>query len=78
MKLSLDYTYNLIDVKEIEATDSILTLDEKYRKCQEKPQDVCTNEKFIAALRRKCQCLPFQLRFLVDKVCIQNELIKFY
>ena len=69
---NLEYNFNI--VKEIIAKDSILTLDESVRKCQEKPADDCENEKFINALTSTCQCLPFQLRFLVKKVSIKNEL----
>ena len=61
-------------MKEIVAMDSILTMDEKVRGCQENPQDLCTNMKFTNALRNQCQCLPIQLRFLVDNVCIMNEI----
>ena len=34
LKLQLGYEYNLNDVKEIQVTDSFLTLDESDRKCQ--------------------------------------------
>ena len=34
LKLPLDYEYNLNAVKEIQVTDSFLTLDESGRKCQ--------------------------------------------
>ena len=68
MKLSLDYTYNLNAMEEIVAKDSLLTLDEKVRRCQENSQEECTNKKYTDDLRDKCQCLPFQLRFLAEKV----------
>ena len=55
---------------EIVAKNSIFTLDENVRRCQENPQEVCTNKKFTAALIDTCQCLPFQLRFLLNNVCI--------
>ena len=74
MKLSLGYTYNLNVIKEIVAKDSLLTLDENVRKCQENPQDVCTNKKFFDALKSKCQCIPFTLRFLAKQVCIHNKI----
>ena len=69
MKLSLGYTYNLKYVEEIVAKDSILSLDEKDIRCQKNPQYECKNKKFINALRNKCHCLPFSLRFLAEKVC---------
>ena len=75
MKLSLGYTYNLNVMEQILAKDSLLTLDESIRRCQKNPQDVCTNKKFLDALQTNCQCLPFQLKFLVEKVCIQNKKI---
>ena len=34
LKLQLGYEYNLNDVKEIQVTDSFLTLDESEKKCQ--------------------------------------------
>ena len=55
---------------EIVAKNSIFTLDENVRRCQENPQEVCTNKKFTDALRNRCQCLPFQLRLLAHNVCI--------
>ena len=36
LKLQLGYEYNLNDVKEIQVTDSFLSLDESKRKCQNK------------------------------------------
>ena len=61
-------------MKEIVAKDSLLTLDENVRKCQENPQDLCTNKKFFDALKSKCQCIPFTLRFLAKQVCIQIKI----
>ena len=61
-------------MEEIVAKDSLLTLDENVRKCQENPQDDCTNEKFFDALKSKCQCIPFTLRFLAKQVCIHNKI----
>ena len=73
LKLSLNHNYYIRNIKEIVAMDSILTMDEKVRGCQENPQDLCTNMKFTNALRNQCQCLPIQLRFLVDNVCIKKN-----
>ena len=61
-------------MEEIVAKDSLLTLDEKVRRCQENSQEECTNKKYTDDLRDKCQCLPFQLRFLAEKVCILKEI----
>ena len=54
-------------VEEQIATDSFFTLDEDIRKCQEKPKDDCSTRKYLEDLKNKCQCLPFQLRSLIDK-----------
>ena len=69
LKFPLGFTYNLNVVQEIIAKESILTLDKSVRRCQEKPQDDCINKMFTDTLREKCQCLPFQSRFLLDEVC---------
>ena len=69
--LKLDYTnslYKITNIKEDVAKDSFLTLDENIRRCQEEPQDDCNTRKYLDTLRKKCQCLPFQSRFLGDKV----------
>ena len=65
-------------MEEIVAKKSIYALNEQDRRCQENPQDECTNKNFLDVLRNKCQCLPFQLRFLAEKVCILNEIILLY
>ena len=74
LKLSLGYKYNLNVMEEIVAKDSLLTLDENVKKCQENPQDLCTNKKFFDTLKSQCQCLPFTLRFLAKQVCIHNKI----
>ena len=56
----------------VEAKDSFLTLDKEVRGCQEESQDDCNTKKYMEELEEKCKCLPFQLRFHVDKVL--NEL----
>ena len=55
-------------MEEIVAKKSIYALNEQDRRCQENPQDECTNKKYTDGLLSKCQCLPFQLRFLAEKV----------
>ena len=67
LELSLGYSYDLIFVKEQIATDSLFTLDESIRKCQREPKDDCSTRKYLEDLKNKCQCLPFQLRSLIDK-----------
>ena len=61
-------------MEEIVAKDSLLTLDENVRKCQENPQNDCINKKFFDGLKSKCQCIPFTLRFLAKQVCIQIKI----
>ena len=64
--------YNLNALKEIEAKDSFLGLDQDVRKCQnDEPLFNCTTRKYIEAVVSKCKCLPSNLR-LFNKVC-QND-----
>ena len=67
LELSLGYSYDFMIVEEQIATDSFFTLDEDIRKCQEEPKDDCSTSKYLENLKNKCQCLPFQLRSLIDK-----------
>ena len=67
MKLTLEKKYYLNFIKEITVTESILSLDENIRGCQEESYDECTTRKYKDTLIDKCQCLPFQLR-LDDEV----------
>ena len=67
MELSLDYSYDFINFVHQDATDSFFTLDEEIRKCQEEPKDDCSTRKYLEDLKNKCQCLPFQLRSLIDE-----------
>ena len=64
----LDHSYNLTIVKDIKATDDFFSLDENVRGCQKDSKEDCTTMKYIDALENSCHCLPFQLRFLLDKV----------
>ena len=68
MKLYLDNIYNANGVQVVVAKDSLLTLDKKVRKCQEESTNDCNTRKYMDSLVENCQCLPFQLRFLQDKV----------
>ena len=68
MKFPIQYTYDVNAVQVVVGKDSFLTLDEEVRRCQEESQDDCNTRKYMDDLVGKCQCLPFQLRFLVDKV----------
>ena len=68
MKLYLDNMYNANGVQVVVAKDSLLTLDKEDRKCQEESESNCNTMKYMDALKERCQCLPFQFRFLLDKV----------
>ena len=60
--------YNLNALKEIEAKDSFLGLDQDVRKCQnDETLFNCTTRKYIEAVVSKCKCLPSNLR-LFNKV----------
>ena len=54
--------YNINVIKEIQATESFLELDEDIRKCQTKePLSNCTTRQYIDTIVRKCGCLPFNI-----------------
>ena len=55
--------YNLNSLKEIEATDSYLGLDQDVTKCQNnEPFHNCTTKKYHDVVLAECKCLPFHLR----------------
>ena len=61
--------YNLNALKEIEATDFYLGLDQDVKKCQNnEPLHNCTTRKYLEAVLAKCKCLPSNLR-ISQKVC---------
>ena len=64
--------YDLRDIQLIKSTDSLFTLDKEVRGCGEESITDCSTRKYMNALMEKCQCLPFQLRFLLLHVCIQK------
>ena len=68
MKLYLDNIYNANGVQVVVAKDSLLTLDIEDRRCQEESENNCNTKKYMDSLIEKCQCLPFQLRLLLDEV----------
>ena len=54
--------YNLNVLKEIEVTDSFLSLDKKERGCQnEETYANCTTRLYIDAMINKCGCLPLAI-----------------
>ena len=68
INLPLDHTYNLNGVVVYAAKDSLFSLDENDRRCGKEPRDVCKTKKYIDILVKKCNCLPFKLRFLIGEV----------
>ena len=68
VKFVAEGEYNLHGLKEIEVSDSFLSLDKKVKECQnEEPHDNCTTRHYIDKLLKKCKCLPFDIR-RTDKV----------
>ena len=60
--------YNLNVVKEIEVTDSFLSLKEEVRGCQNKEEYLeCTTKALKESFIESCGCLPFEIR-LSEKV----------
>ena len=63
LKLPIDFNYNLNVVKEIQVTESYLTLEEDIRKCnKEETFDDCANHLYIDTFIKKCNCLPLRLQ----------------
>ena len=55
-----DYNFNVL--KQIEVTDSFLTLSQDARKCQnEEPYENCTTRNYRNHVLKKCGCLPLSL-----------------
>ena len=68
MNLRLNNIYNANGIQVFVAKDSLLTLDIEDRRCQEESENNCNTKKYMDSLIEKCQCLPFQLRLLLDEV----------
>ena len=63
LKLPIDFNYNLNVVKEIQVTESYLTLEDDLRKCNnEETSDDCANHLYIDTFLKKCNCLPLRLQ----------------
>ena len=56
--------YYINVLKEIEVTDSFLTMDKEIRECQDESFDDCTTRNYINTLINECQCLPFKVRLM--------------
>ena len=54
--------YNLLSLKEISVTDSFMTLDKDFRKCQNiETQNDCKTRLYIEHIRQICGCIPLSL-----------------
>ena len=68
MQLNGEGEYNLNSIKQEQATESFLGLDQAVRGCQnEEHYDDCTTHQYIENMREKCGCLPLTLA-LSDQV----------
>ena len=66
--LSGEGEYNLNILKEIEATESFLGLDQNTKKCQNvEPYDECTTRQLSNQIKGKCGCIPLSIG-VPDKV----------
>ena len=63
MTLTGEGQYNINALKEIEATDSFLSLDDETRGCRisDESHDDCTTRLYMDNMRQKCGCLPFSI-----------------
>ena len=60
--------YNIKVIKEIEVTESFLSLEKQVKGCQnEEPFENCTTRHYLQTLLKKCHCLPFDM-MLAEKV----------
>ena len=66
MTLTGEGQYNINALKEIEATDSFLSLDDEIRgsRNSEESHDDCTTRLYVDNMRQKCGCLPFTISSL--------------
>ena len=57
--------YNLNSVKEIKVSDSLLSIPENVRECQNvEASEDCKSRKYVEALLETCKCLPFGIQHL--------------
>ena len=55
--------YNINVFKEINATESFLSMDQDVRNCQNKESfDNCTTRQYIESILKECKCLPLNMR----------------
>ena len=74
LKLFGEGQYNLNVVKEMEGTDSFLTIDPDVRKCQSTVDyEECTTKHIHDKLKNQCMCLPFNIKQdqVMKDLCIE-------
>ena len=74
LKLFGEGQYNLNVVKEMEGTDSFLTIDPDVRKCQSTVDyEECTTKHIHDKLKNQCMCLPFNIKKdqVMKDLCIE-------
>ena len=60
-------------IKEIDVTDSFLSMDKEIRGCQKENYNDCITSKFKDILSTKCKCLPFKMK-ISDEASIPDIL----
>ena len=77
MTLTGEGQYNINALKEIEADDSFLTLNDDIRGCRisEESHDDCTTRLYLDNMRQKCDCLPFAVASQDDTTCSTPKLV---
>ena len=74
VKLIGEGKYNLNDIKEIEVTDSYLSLKNGVKGCQtEEEMNDCTTRQFMNNFLKKCGCLPFSINKYGNISIILND-----
>ena len=59
--LTLDFKYNLNDVKDIKVSKDFLERNDKG--CSIEGFDNCTTRTYVSKVMEKCGCLPFSMKF---------------
>ena len=68
--------YNLDDFRQVDVTESYLSLDPSIKRCQnEEPLHNCTTRQHIDTIIRQCGCLPINLRTSDEVFFLSYELL---
>ena len=60
--------YNFNSIKQIDVTESFLSINQEFTKCQNKePLEDCTTRYYLSEVKKKCGCLPYAISQM-DKV----------